>query len=67
MLVAATVLLLSGLYFTDVVTLRTGGAGAAMAAARAKRASAEASKKRAGSKSSDVEIQKEPETLLHDD
>ena len=69
MLVAATVMLLSGLYFTDVVTLRMGGAGAAQAAARARRASAgviAASKK--GKSGGDVECQKkEPETLLHDD
>ena len=71
MLVAATVMLLSGLYFTDVVTLRMGGAGATQAAARARRASADvaaaAAAKRGGK--SDVESQKkkEPETLLHDD
>ena len=68
MLVAATVLLLSGLYFTDVVTLRMGGNGAAQAAARARRASsvvAAAARRGKG----DVESQKkaEPETLLHDD
>ena len=68
MLVAATVMLLSGLYFTDVVTLRMGGAGAAAAAARA-RASSVAASKSMKKKKSDIESQKKesPEVLLHDD
>lgn len=69
MLVADTAMLLSGLYFTDVVTLRMGGAGAAAAAARARRASsvtaASASEKK---NKTDVESQKDgPQALLHDD
>ena len=69
MLVATTVMLLCGLYFSDVVTLRMGGAGAAQAASRARRASSDAIAAAAKQgKSSDVESQKkEPETFLHDD
>lgn len=74
MLVAATVMLLSGLYFTDVVTVRMGGHGAAQAASRARRASADAiaaavASKKGKSGGNDVESQKkkEPETFLHDD
>lgn len=65
MLVAATVLLLSGLYFTDVVTVRMGGAGEEAAAARARKLSSVASAKK---KKTDVESQKDgPQALLHDD
>ena len=66
MLVAATVMLLSGRYFTDVVTLRTGGAGAAKAAALARRLSTSHSKDK---NKKDLESQKDrpAEVFLHDD